>query len=848
MQSNQQMNETSRDRKVLCTIEKSYHGERDEQLGKLKVFFEILPNGDVTPINSVEEFCFTNKVFVTSGFGEIKEKFGTSLFEATCTESRVELKDGDCKYVTRFDSCEEIKGLLASQVYEHDLPSPSDPNIFVDEKPITRSIMLFHRTTELYYGPFEYDCVNPKDSLCVELSIKALSTPFSNAIPLYHVGKFSSSTIAPYKSELTQSAVIIGSIKKLAEKTEEKIDFITDDQIISMYGNKVAQSSAIRNFTKGTVGLIRKHFSTSKEYRAFPDRFQRLLTALEQAESWDSSRNDIFESFLKDKNGAGHQILERYIEENKERFFQSEKEAFKLELQTSAEEEKKAIAVLRQEKEKLESENRRLARVQTDLEVGGAEAAAKLEAEKEEQLSSQIIELQRKLDHLQNKYMSMENKYKQFKTLDDLEQEIQLIERERDRAKEKNKGIEQQLESIRETLKSENDELTRKLVKLKPEVDALCGITPRTPSKKIDYNVKVSVNKDADNEAIREDLIDSVLDSLNSQGRKTDYYTAANILTTVAQCQFTLFSGLPGTGKTSLAKMLGQGLGLGNRFLNIPVARGWTSSRDVLGFYNALSQSYVPSSTGMYELLSQLDKETCSEDEHAASIVLLDEFNLSQPEHYFSPFMEIADPESRRIITTGDIEKPTLNLPNYLRFLGTINQDESVQALTPRMLDRAAIINFDEFEPNYDLAISEINPKPAPMIPISGKKFIEIFTATSLELKENIEGILHSIVMTLRDDSPSLGNPVLISYRKLKAIRAYQNVASPLMYENTYAALDYAVSQHIIPLLNGYGEGFGQRLDNLLTILPDEMERSNKMLSRIIAVGKQNMCSFGANL
>jgi hypothetical protein len=590
------MNEASRERKVLCTIEKSYHSERDEQLGKLRVFFEVLPNGDVTPINTVEEFCQTNKVFVTSGFGDIKDKFGQNLFEATCTESRMELKEGDCRYVTRFDSCEELKGLLASQVYESSLPSPSDPKLFVDEKPITRSIMLFDSNSELYFGPFDYDVFGELDGSTIELNIKALTTPFSNAIPLYHVGKFGSSTIAPYRQEFSQSPVLIGNTKKLAEKSDDKIDFITDDQIISMYGNKVAQSSAIRNFTKGTVGLIRKHFSTSKEYRAFPDRFQRLLRALEQAEAWDSSRNDIFESFLKDQDGTGQKILERYIDENQERFFQAEREAFKLELQTSAEKEENAIAALKQEKEKLESENRRLARVQTDLEVGGAEAAAKVEAEKEEQLSSRIIELQEKLDHLQGEYFSMEVKYNKFKTLDELEQEIQLIERERDRAKERNKNIEDQLESIRETLKSENDELTRKLVKLKPEVDALCGITPKAPSKQIDYQVQVAVNKEADNEAIREELIDSVLDSLNSQGRKTDYYTAANILTTVAQCQFTLFSGLPGTGKTSLAKMLGQALGLGNRFLNIPVARGWTSSRDVLGFYNALSQSYLPSS------------------------------------------------------------------------------------------------------------------------------------------------------------------------------------------------------------------------------------------------------------
>nr|CAC9201083.1 Uncharacterised protein [Escherichia coli] len=37
--------------------------------------------------------------------------------------------------------------------------------------------------------------------------------------------------------------------------------------------------------------------------------------------------------------------------------------------------------------------------------------------------------------------------------------------------------------------------------------------------------------------------------------------------------------------------------------------------------------------------------------------------------------------------------------------------------------------------------------------------------------------------------------------------------------ESRYLALDYAVSQHILPLLNGYGQGFGKRLEALLNIL-----------------------------
>lgn len=369
--------------------------------------------------------------------------------------------------------------------------------------------------------------------------------------------------------------------------------------------------------------------------------------------------------------------------------------------------------------------------------------------------------------------------------------------------------------------------------------------------KHLDYNVVINERySSTDIEDIREDFIDTVLENLNKQGRKTDYATAANILTTISQCQFTLFSGLPGTGKTSLAKMLGNCLGLKNRFLNIPVARGWTSSRDIIGFYNALSQSFSPAATGLYELIQHLSYELEENKDAAASIILLDEFNLSQPEHYFSPFLEMADPESKRVLTTGNPDKAYLNIPDYLRFLGTINQDESVQALTPRLLDRAAIISFDDFEQNYDLNIlGAENLLDKDPDAISGRKFIEIFKANNLDMPADIEKILQSVIMTLRDDRPEYGIPVIISYRKIKAIRSYYNVAGPLMsMESKYLGLDYAICQHIIPLLNGYGQGFGKRLEALLMIIPDEMEKSIRMLKRILNHGNQNMFGYGHNL
>lgn len=832
------------ERKVLCTIEKGYSSERDDQLGKLRVYFEILSNNEIVPINSTELFCNTEQVFVTSGYSELKEKFGQMLFVATCVHSKMEIRDGDCHYVTRAESCEEIKGMLACHIYDTHLPSASNPTILTPIEPITRTIVI--RENDFYFGPFEYTKDDEKTTNQYILNLKALNNPINKNIPPFHIEKVNEIKCIASTYEKEKSNIhLLANIKKIFDSADDKIDFITDEQLISVYGTKIAQSSEIRSFTKGTVTQIRKHYSTSKEYKAFPERFNRFFDALDVAEGWDGNRTELIESFLSKQKGK--EILERYIEENRERFFQNEKIEYQKQLEIRSESERKSIEQLVAKKEEIEADIRKLVRERDEFEVGGDQLTAIAEESRnkiEQELSSQRTEL----DRLCSEVKSLEEKHNLYTTLEQLENKIKELLNERDMRYRDKQAMEAQVDEVAQKLKESNDKLTSRLVKLKPDVDALCGLKPKTISRPLDYHVEtIKPSTTESNEDLREELIDSVLDALNNQGRKTDYYTAANILTTIAQCQFTLFSGLPGTGKTSLAKMLGNGLGLKNRFLNIPVARGWTSSRDIIGFYNALSQSFNSASTGLYELLKHLHDELNTEKDVAPAIVLLDEFNLSQPEHYFSPFLEMADPESKRILTTGDPDEPYLSIPKYLRFLGTINQDESVQGLTPRMLDRTAIINFDDFEHNYDLLIGQNRSitTTADIKPISGKTFVNIFTPTSLDLPTDIEVTLRQIIDKLRDDSPEFGSPVLISYRKIKAIRSYHNVAAPLMFENRYAALDYAVSQHILPLLNGYGESFGKRLDNVFNLIPDEMERSKKMLKRIIALGNHNLFSYG---
>jgi hypothetical protein len=831
------------ERKIICAVERGY-GRSESDVGKLRAFYEVLPSNDIVPINVVDEFCVTEMVFVTGQFSELEEKFEERLFEATCKPTDFERRDGDCLYVTRLASCKEIKGALCSEIFDNPLPNISNPVINCKKKPQTKTIIL--RDNEYLYGPFDFSAEGGAEDY--KLHLKAISTPLNNT-PQFHIGKIGSQQCIQAIYEKSNLPILLGNIKKCFEQAET-IDFITDEQIISTYGSKVAQNSEIRSFNKGTVAQIRKSFSSSVDQRRFPERFKRLFAALDAANNWEGTRKDLVDSFL--STDSGKSVLKSYIEANKDDYFQVEKQEYIKKLDLENKGLTGEINDLIEKRDDVVADIRKSQRERDQMELN-AESTASYDAlskKEQEKLESLIEDKKGELDSLSTQVTAYQEKHIRYSTLESVQQEIKDLDRDKERAQTRKTEIDAQVEEVSAKLRQKNDQLTKRLLELKPDVDALSGIAAKSTVKLIDYHVNTAVidTSKTDDEA-RDTLIKSVEEALSQQGRKTEYNTVANILTTIAQTQFTLFSGRPGTGKTSLAKLLGTSLGLDKRLLNIPVARGWTSSRDILGFYNALSCSFSSSATGLYELLKHLDLEQKKGVVSAPALCLLDEFNLSQPEHYFSPFLEMSDPESKRIIATGDQDNPYLTVPNYLRFLGTINNDESVQSLTPRMLDRSAIINFDDFEPVYDLAIRPENQSEhLDIIPISGDRFIDLFTARSMELPQDIDRTLKLIIDTLRDDKPELGSPINISFRKIKAIRSYHNVTSSMYIDSRFTALDFAVSQHIIPLLNGYGQNFGKRLTLLIDVIPVEMDRTQKMLYRILEVGNQNMFTYGLNV
>ncbi|MCO7176987.1 hypothetical protein ACFP7A_13105 [Sporolactobacillus kofuensis] len=159
----------------------------------------------------------------------------------------------------------------------------------------------------------------------------------------------------------------------------------------------------------------------------------------------------------------------------------------------------------------------------------------------------------------------------------------------------------------------------------------------------------------------------------------------------------TIIGGMSGTGKSQLAQIYGQTMGLnfGMELLLIPVSPSYREPSDVLGYLNPTNGVYHESETGLVRLL--LDAEDTPEKMY---MVIFDEMNLSQVEHWFSPFISLLEvDQDKRYLTLFNENsycvnnyKPKVKIGDNIIFVGTVNFDETTTDFSDRLLDRTNVI------------------------------------------------------------------------------------------------------------------------------------------------------------
>jgi PIN domain nuclease of toxin-antitoxin system len=234
-------------------------------------------------------------------------------------------------------------------------------------------------------------------------------------------------------------------------------------------------------------------------------------------------------------------------------------------------------------------------------------------------------------------------------------------------------------------------------------------------------------------------------------------YQIKNFLTLLKTHDIVVLSGLSGSGKTQIVKAFAEALGGVAKI--IPVKPNWTSSDDLIGYYNPLQMSFLP--TPFTEAIVE-----AINNPNQLYLICLDEMNLARAEYYFADFLskleerskqpeielyanheealfvsefstllnllensikgkrinswqEFLDNEDARkkfFEMLGNTDKEsmlqlhaktkrrlidilkfpsTIRIPDNVRFIGAINVDETTHYFSPKILDRIHVVKFD---------------------------------------------------------------------------------------------------------------------------------------------------------
>lgn len=323
------------------------------------------------------------------------------------------------------------------------------------------------------------------------------------------------------------------------------------------------------------------------------------------------------------------------------------------------------------------------------------------------------------------------------------------------------------------------------------------------------------------------DVLDVLQSSLcDVAGRDLSRNEVANLMICLTQGYILTFAGLPGTGKTSLATLLAGALGLTNdanrRFAEISVERGWTSYKDFIGYYNPLTKTMEKSNATAFDAFARLDAEArqgLGLDATAPYLFLLDEANLSSIEHYWSPFLRACDAPAGSTLDLSLGGDCLLKVPDYVRFVATVNFDHTTEELSPRFLDRSWIITLDpEYLDIESEALANVAPDFSDMPAFSYAKLNEVFgarrgAAMSVALRSKLREVVD---ICARHHHP-------VSPRSQKMVWDYVCVADGLMQQSTaqtsFAPVDFAVTQKILPLFSGTEERLEGLLDELSAVM-----------------------------
>ena len=308
--------------------------------------------------------------------------------------------------------------------------------------------------------------------------------------------------------------------------------------------------------------------------------------------------------------------------------------------------------------------------------------------------------------------------------------------------------------------------------------------------------------------------------------------------------RFLILSGLAGSGKTQLALAFASALvkNKEEQMCVVSVGADWTNREPLLGFPNALDPGkYVKPESGVLDLLIEANRP---ENADKPFFLILDEMNMSYVERYFADFLSAMESKEKINLWNTNTDEETneemdgvprrIDLPNNLFIIGTINVDETTNMFSPKVLDRANVIEFKistkemgTFLQNMrDVNRDGIIGKAAGM----GASFVEKAARKDLEKDANAITTLQNFFDELKNVNAEFG------YRSATEIFRFICQANanddtiPKMTDTEI--LDAAIVQKLLPKLHGSRKKLEPVLQKLWKLCLEPKDRDNTSIAK----------------
>lgn len=480
------------------------------------------------------------------------------------------------------------------------------------------------------------------------------------------------------------------------------------------------------------------------------------------------------------------------------------------------------------------------------------------------QKKEELINLQSELEIVQQDLCKMKEELGVVKSGSSLQEKMKELQQDVDYLERRKARLNEDIEKVGVNLDSLFAKKTEKALELAFDgmlSSKMLQSAAEWENRQLDQNYTFVIDKlkeTTSQNLSKEELIEYLCAQVGKYRPTYEKNAILNMFICTTQNFLTVFSGDPGTGKTSICNIIAHVLGLTmpkrelsdvkdglnpNRYIAISVERGWTSKRDFVGYYNPITKQFDRNNSQLYDGLKIMDIEAKGESTDLPFLVLLDEANLSPMEYYWADFMNICDDlTDNSSINLG--ENYRFQIPSFLRFLATINNDHTTEALSPRLIDRAWIIKLPAVKSDTTTMTKLDNFEGIKNIPWSilydlFNQKDEDVTQMSGVAKELYEEILAKLKNA----------KISISHRVDRSVRRYWSVAQSVfeseddtMIDASIVALDYAIAQRILPHIDGNGEDFGKMLNEVSDICSKQNLRlSAEILNDIVQKGNKAM-------